>query len=611
MTAPGPPDAQGPHRPDPTSGVPARDPSATDRAPGRHTGRPRTGRGHGIAQGLAGAAVLIGAVTIVARAVGFARNLVFARTVGTDCLATAYFTGNQVTNILFEIVAGGALAGMVVPVLAGPAHRAAPEAARIASALITWTVVILVPLSALAALLAPPIITVLASGVGECSPQQVIAVGTRMLVVFAPQIALYGLAVVLYGVLQAHRRFLGPALAPLVSSLVVIGAYLMFAVTGQSYRAATAAGQDDLSLLSTAGELTLSLGTTGGVLAMVLTVAGPVARLRLRLRPTLSFPPGVAARIRRLAMAGMAALIAQQAAWSVVIVLANSQGGAGALAVYQYAWALFQLPYAVLAVPLATSAFTALSAQAGHEADPARTEDPTEPRESGPTGPAPAATTTATTEFNRTAAATTRAVVLLSCGGAAVLAATALPVARIFLLGTVGDAPPGELADAIVAFAPGLVGYGLIAHTGRALYACGRGRASAVGQVTGWLAVIAAEVALALTAARDDVVAALGWGNTAGLTLGGVLLLAFLARVRGRSALAGLGRALLAGTLGAGAGYAAGALIVAAVGPTGLAGGIAVAIAAAVATAAVFLAVTSLVDGPDIRAVLTRRRAAQ
>ena len=34
-----------------------------------------------------------------------------------------------------------------------------------------------------------------------------------MLVVFAPQILLYGLAVVLYGVLQAHRRFIVPAIA--------------------------------------------------------------------------------------------------------------------------------------------------------------------------------------------------------------------------------------------------------------------------------------------------------------------------------------------------------------------------------------------------------------
>ena len=47
-----------------------------------------------------------------------------------------------------------------------------------------------------------------------------------MLVVFAPQVVLYGVGIVLTGVLQAHRRFAGPALAPLLSSVVVIAAYL-------------------------------------------------------------------------------------------------------------------------------------------------------------------------------------------------------------------------------------------------------------------------------------------------------------------------------------------------------------------------------------------------
>ena len=49
-----------------------------------------------------------------------------------------------------------------------------------------------------------------------------------MLAVFAPQILLYGLAVVLYGILQAHRRFVSPALAPVLSSLVVIATYVAF-----------------------------------------------------------------------------------------------------------------------------------------------------------------------------------------------------------------------------------------------------------------------------------------------------------------------------------------------------------------------------------------------
>ena len=72
---------------------------------------------------MAGAAILISVVTVVARAAGFGRTVVFAHTVGENCLGTAYVTANQVPTVLYEIVIGGALSGMVVPVLAAAACR--------------------------------------------------------------------------------------------------------------------------------------------------------------------------------------------------------------------------------------------------------------------------------------------------------------------------------------------------------------------------------------------------------------------------------------------------------------------------------------------------------
>jgi putative peptidoglycan lipid II flippase len=68
-----------------------------------------------LTSGLAGAAVLIGLLTVLARVAGFGRTFVFSQTVTTSCLSQAYFLANQIPNIVFEIVAGGALASMVVP----------------------------------------------------------------------------------------------------------------------------------------------------------------------------------------------------------------------------------------------------------------------------------------------------------------------------------------------------------------------------------------------------------------------------------------------------------------------------------------------------------------
>ena len=149
---------------------------------------------------------------------------------------------------------------------------------------------LLVPVSAAIAVAAGPVVSVLLLGAPGCSRADIVAVSTRMLAVFAPQIVLYGLAVVLYGILQAHHRFAGPALAPVLSSLVVIGAYIAFVPLSGGYR-------NRLDALPWSAELMLSLGTTVGVAALALTVLGPVLRLRLRLRPTLRFPTGVAARL--------------------------------------------------------------------------------------------------------------------------------------------------------------------------------------------------------------------------------------------------------------------------------------------------------------------------
>ncbi|MFG1946698.1 murein biosynthesis integral membrane protein MurJ [Nonomuraea sp. NPDC048826] len=518
-----------------------------------------------LARGVAGGALLIGAITVLARVTGFAKQYALARTVGTNCLTSAYFTANQIPNIVFEVVVGGALAGMVVPVLAGAVSGGAgARVGRIASALLTWVLVVLVPVAVLTAVLAGPIMGLFA--IDGCD-RAAVDVATRMLVVFAPQIPLYGIAVVLYGLLQAHHRFAPPALAPLVSSVVVIVAYLVFVPFS--------GGVTDPASVPVAAELALSVGTSLGVLALVLTVLGPTARLGVRWRPTLRFPDGVAGQVRRLALAGIAGLLAQQAAMIVVLLLANNVIGGGALAVYNYAWAIYLVPYAVLAVPIATSAFPRLSAraEAGEDA-----------------------------EFARLAAGTTRAVVLVSGVAAGVLAAASEPGAAVFLADK-SDVDPVVLARAVALFAPGLIGYGLIAHLSRVLYATGRGRGAAVGTVFGWGVTMAAQTAFALALPGDWRIGGLALGMAVGMTAGGALMLGYVVSARGRAAVAGLGRALVAAVAGGAAGFLAGAWAASWIGAHGVWANVGVTLLAAVVALAAGGGVATLIDRDDARAV--------
>lgn len=469
-----------------------------------------------VAKGVGAAAVLIAVITVVTRLAGFGRNVVFARTVGTTCVGDTYVAANTVPNVAFEIVAGGALASLVVPMLSGAIASGDRERAeRTASSLLTWTILILTPLAVLIGLLARPLSEALLSG-STCPGA--VDLGARMLLVFAPQVVLYGVGIVLTGILQAHERFAGPALAPLLSSVVVAGAYVLYRLS--------AGVPESVADLARGPELILSVGTTLGVVALALSLLVPLRATRLRLRPSLGFPAGVAPRVRRLAAAGIATLGAQQVAVVVAIRLANDGAPEGTQVLYLLAMTVFLLPWAAVAVPLATSAFPRLSAsyERGDEL-----------------------------AYRSTLAPTAAAVVLGCLLGSGAMIALAEPVARIFVQGTgVPEAAVAveRLADTVVAFAPGLVGYGLVALLTRSLYARGLWRAPTVAVVGGWLLTVAADIALAAALPASSRGVALAAGHSLGVLAAGIALIVITHRSAGRDALAGLARISAAALVG-------------------------------------------------------------
>jgi putative peptidoglycan lipid II flippase len=518
-------------------------------------------------RGIAGAAALIAALTVGARLAGFARTIVFAGAVGADELGDVYQTANLVPNIIFEIVAGGALAILVVPLLAGPiAQGDRRQVGEISSALLTWVLVVLTPLAAVVALAAGPIIEVISD---HASADQV-AMGARMLRVFAIQLPLYGIGIVLAGTLQAHRRFVWPVLAPLLSSLTVIVAYTVFAALDPP--------PAPVSTVSTAGELVLSVGTTLGVAVLALCLLIPLRGLGLRLRPRLVVHAHLRRQVVVLAGAAVATVAAQQLVLAYFTHLAWT-GGSGTVVLFTQAQTVFLLPWAVLAVPVATSAFPEL---------------------------AEAAATGARDRFAGTLARTTRAVLLLAGLGVAGLIAIAGPFADVLIsiMRTHTTAPP--LAAGIVAFAPGLFGYGLLALLNRALYAAGEARRATVVTAAGWALTALAALILATRVDRADRVAALAGANSIGMTLLGAALLVVVARRVGRAALSGVGHAAIAALAAAVVGGAAGALVagVALDHVNGLAGQIVAGMVAGVTAVVGFIVVGLAVDRGDLRPML-------
>jgi putative peptidoglycan lipid II flippase len=498
--------------------------------------------------GLAGAAALIAGITVLSRVLGFGRWFAQSYAVGATATGSAYATANQLPNVLFEVVAGGALAGAVVPLLAGPLARGMRrDVDRIASALLTWALLVLLPAAVLLALVARPVVGLLlpdawpdtTAGGTQVAPDPALVASTLdlatvLLVMFAPQVVLYGIGVVLTGILQAQRRFAWPAAAPIASTVVVVGSYLTF-------RSLAAGEVSDPAALSDAAVAWLGWGTTAGVAAMSLPLLIPVVRSGVRLRPTLTFPDGVARRALRLALAGIGGLLAQQAAVLVTVRLANTRGEEGTINLFQYAQAVYFLPYAVLAVPLATAAFPRLAEHAatGHR-----------------------------DAYARLVSVSTRAVLLVATVGAAALIAAAPAVATLFAgIDASGDPEAvAAMAPTLALLAPGLLGYALIFQLSRVLFALERGRAAVVAVATGWLAVAVASIVAVLVLAPDGgdgrrTLAGLAVGSTLGMVIAGAVLLVAVERAAGRPAVAGTVRTVLVATLGALPGSVLGRLV--------------------------------------------------
>ncbi|HEX5016868.1 MAG TPA: lipid II flippase MurJ [Actinomycetes bacterium] len=452
----------------------------------------------------ASAALLIAGVTLVARIIGFVRYIVLSHTVGPTCLGDVYATANSVPNIVYEVVVGGALVAVVVPLVAG-ARESDPERVRATvAALHGWALTLLVPITLVMYLVSPLVIDVLLGASPTC-PDDAATVATQMLWVFLLQIPVYGATVVAQGALQSHHRFGAPAVAPAVSSLLVIGSYLLYdSMAGDAH--------GSLVALTTAQFWVLAGGTTLGVFALLLVQIPSLVRAGLIVRPSLRFTSDEGARrARTLAWSGGVVVACQWLAYAAAIRWSNVYGGVGSALVFVLAWTLFLLPWSVLALPIATSTFPRLSAlHARKDVD----------------------------GVARATSISLRAVVVASAAGAAAVAAAAQPLASVMVEDVPGSDPVPELAAILVALSPGVLAYGVHGHLVRVLAAGHQAPRAAAGTAAGWLVGIA--VAWAGVRAADDattVAAAIGIGFSTGLVVAAFALVALVARLEGRRAL--------------------------------------------------------------------------
>ncbi|MEC3976797.1 murein biosynthesis integral membrane protein MurJ [Amycolatopsis sp. H20-H5] len=295
-----------------------------------------------LADSLAQSSSKLAIAALVSRITGFGWKVALALIIGTGVVNDSFNIANTLPNMVFELLLGGVLSSVVIPLLVR-SHDDPDGGEAYAQRLITMALVLLA-LGTACAVAAAPLFT--AVYVDSSSPDANPALTTALGYLVLPQILFYGLFALFSAILNAKNVFGPPAWAPVLNNIVVLislaGFYL---VPGEISLDPVRMGDPKL--------LVLGLGVTLGIVVQALVLIPPLLRSGFRFRWRWGLDP------RLKEFGGLAAWILGYVAVSQLGLVVNTHvltsGTSGGVTAYTYAWLLFQLPYGVIGVSLLTA----------------------------------------------------------------------------------------------------------------------------------------------------------------------------------------------------------------------------------------------------------------
>ncbi|HEX5414086.1 MAG TPA: murein biosynthesis integral membrane protein MurJ [Chloroflexota bacterium] len=290
------------------------------------------------ARRLAGAAAIVMVAYVASRLTGLLRDIAISYRFGTSPEYGAYVAAMQVPDLVFQVVAGAAVASAFIPVYSRYLADKDPEEGwQLVNSLFSIAVVILVPLILLVMVFTPQIMRILVS---DFTPEyQQLAASLARVVLFAP--LFFTIGSFSTSLLNAHQRFFLAAVAPSCYNLgIILGAVVLsrwFGIYG------------------------LALGALGGSFCFLVVQLPGLRIVGFKFRPRLDFRhPGVIA-VAKLMGPRTLGLAVTQLNFLVAIYL--SSGIVGGVPALRYAWTLTMLPLGVFAMAIGTAVFPSLAEQ--------------------------------------------------------------------------------------------------------------------------------------------------------------------------------------------------------------------------------------------------------
>ena len=452
---------------------------------------------------VAGAALVVMAFFVISRFTGLAREIIIGARFGTSAEYDAYLAAFRVPDLLFQLVAGGALGSAFIPVFAGYWVKGEKSGAWLLfSRVLNLVTLLLVVLALTAILFAQPLVSGLIAP-GFAPGQQALTVQLMRIMLMGTVV--FGASGLVMGALNATQHFLWPAAAPVVYNLAIIASAWWLAPR-----------------MGIAG---LGYGVVAGALGHLLVQLPQLLRTGVVYTPSADLRDAGVREVLRLMGPRVLGLFFVQMQFLVNTILASGLA-TGSLSALNYAWLIMLLPLGIFAQSVATAVFPTFAAQiAAGDADALR----------------------------RTLSQTLRTVLFLIIPSAVALLAFGPMIVRLLLeRGSFTAESTALVAYALAFYALGLVGHASLEIMVRAFYALH----NTWTPVLVGVAAMALNILLSIWWVRSLGFGGLALANSTATLLEALLLLILLRRrlggVDGRALALSVGRtALAAGVMGA------------------------------------------------------------
>ena len=275
----------------------------------------------------------------IAKAISLVQTVIIAQIFGLRQEWDAFVAANSIPELIFTLIAGGALAHAFIPIFSGFLARddhmgAWRTATHVINTIFATTLVV----SIIAFLSAPWLVaTIVAPGFDTSGQAQTVEL-MRILLLTTLIFSVSGITM---GILQSHNHFLLPALAPIMFDVgILIGVIFLiepFGVNGIAFGA-----------------------VLGAALHFGIQIPGLI-RFRARWWPELGLSDPVLWRIIRLMLPRIAGL----GVFSLNFIVMNniaSRLGPGSVSALSWGWRLMQIPQTLIGTAMGTVIFPTLAA---------------------------------------------------------------------------------------------------------------------------------------------------------------------------------------------------------------------------------------------------------